>query len=76
MTYETFNKWCLYIAYTLIIGGFVIGMAITEPLALLFIIICIGSFVAIMALGMYLTAKGLGNKYDNFEKSIREKQKI
>ena len=65
MTYETFNKWCLYIAYALIIGGFVIGMAITEPLALLFIIICIGSFVAIMALGMYLAAKGLGNKYDN-----------
>lgn len=65
MTYETFNKWCLYIAYALIIGGLVIGMAITEPLALLFIIIGIGSFVAIMALGMYLAAKELGNKYDN-----------
>ena len=65
MTYETFNKWCLYVAYALIIGGFVIGMAITAPLALLFIIICIGSFVAIMILGMYLAAKGLDNKYDN-----------
>ena len=65
MTYETFNKWCLYIAYALIIGGLVIGMPITAPLALLFIIIGIGSFVAIMALGMYLAAKGLDNKYDN-----------
>lgn len=76
MTYETFNKWCLYIAYTLIIVGFVIHMALTEPLALLFIVIGVVFFVAIMALGMYLTAKGLGNKYDNFEKRIREKQKI
>ena len=57
-----------YIAYALIIVGFVIHMALTEPLALLFIVIGVVFFVAIMALGMYLTAKGLGNKYDNFEK--------
>jgi uncharacterized protein YneF (UPF0154 family) len=43
-------------------------MAITEPLALLFIVIGVVSFVAIIALGMYLAAKELGNKYDNFEK--------
>lgn len=81
MTYETFNKWCLYVAYALIIGGFVIGMAITEPLALLFIIIGIVSFVAIIILGMHLAAKGLGNKYDNVNlnqnpKLLTNKKKI
>lgn len=74
MTYETFNKWCLYVAYALIIGGFVIGMPITAPLALLFIIIGIGSFVAIIILGMYLAAKGLGNKYDNVD--LNQKPKL